>query len=286
MTPMRACRIVLLIVAITFLPLARASAHSLDFSPSPSPPDDDHDHGAHDHGAHDQGADNDHASRSSDSSCGADNGHDHSHMTTAHVAHGAVMGIALLAFFPSGVFVARRAHLGNKAQGHGMGKTYFSLHVTLQLTGAVLLAVGMTLALTMVECHFWEGNVNLTHGTLGCVLCALVLTQLMLGLVRPSKESVKRPIWRATHRIVGVCFLEGMFANAVLGAWKWVGDGVTWPVWLIVAGGVLWHLVFMMLQVLPYVMPATMTVPTTVIQDLQGGSATSDAGASGLVMGG
>ena len=114
----------------------------------------------------------------------------HSHLTAAHTAHGLVMALAALVFFPTGTFIARSVNLDKEAH---MGKNSFNAHRACQLLGVALVIGGFCVALTMVSgCHFWSSSQNLqvvSHGILGFFIMALLIVQVVLGVTRPAKDS-------------------------------------------------------------------------------------------------
>lgn len=181
----------------------------------------------------------------------------HSHLTTAHTAHGLVMAIAALCFFPTGAFIARNVNLDKEAH---MGKLSFNFHRTFQILGVVLVIAGVSLAFTMVgECHFWSSSQSLllSHGILGVCIVALLIAQAILGFLRPSKDSAIRQRWATAHKLLGHSLVIGMMVNSVLGATKLIGEGVIWPVVVVSVGAVLWQLAFLALQVKHRAVPST-----------------------------
>ena len=195
------------------------------------------------------------AEAQSDSCCGATNSHDsdecashahHTHVTTKHIVHGALMAGAALLFFPSGAFVARAAKLSRGDQD----KASFNAHRLLQLCGFACTVAGITIALLMVEgCHFWAGGHGSLHGFIGMALLVALSFQVILGVARPSKDSDKRQRWASAHKMLGHAAGVGMLGNCLLGAGKYVGDGVVWPLVTVAVGVGAWLLGFMALQV-------------------------------------
>lgn len=158
------------------------------------------------------------------------------------------MSVAALLFFPSGSFVARAVNLNKETH---MGSISFNVHRALQLLGFALVVGGVIIAFQVVDgCHFWtsSNSLLLLHGVLGFGIVAVLVLQVVLGLMRPGKDAAIRQQWAAVHKMLGHGLVGAMMINCVLGAIKLVREGVIWALILVAAGAILWQVAFILLQ--------------------------------------
>ena len=157
------------------------------------------------------------------------------------------MALAALLFFPLGTLVARSANLSKERH---LGTRSFKAHLALQVSGFALFIGGLVVAFLMVEggCHFWTGSGNLLHGVLGIVVAVLLVVQVALGAMRPSKQSDVRQRWAMLHKLLGHGLAAIMMVNCLLGAIKWLREDAIFPLIAVASVAALWQLAFLGLQ--------------------------------------
>lgn len=108
------------------------------------------------------------------------------------------------------------------------------MHRGLQLFGAALTAAGfgVIVMITPAHLHFAEHP----HRSVGLVVSALLLLQLVLGFGRPARpaegdEATRaRTVWRATHAALGLFLLVAAGYQVISGV-EWSGYRSLYGVW-------------------------------------------------------
>lgn len=141
----------------------------------------------------------------------------------AVLAHGALMSVAWGLVIPIGATVPRfwRPALLQEDR-------WLAVHRGLQLFGAALTAAGfgVIVMITPAHLHFAEHP----HRSVGLVVSALLLLQLVLGFGRPARPAEGRTVWRATHAAL-VLFLLVAAGYQVISGVEWSGYRSLYGVW-------------------------------------------------------
>ena len=156
--------------------------------------------------------------------------------TTLRKAHGILMITAWAIMLPFGINLARYRKwlkaLGKDVKGTEL---WFRIHYPLQCTGALLAAVGVSLASTA---NSGGTGAWTTHQFFGIVVITLTFIQPFLGILRPHGDSPKRKLWFWAHRGCGSVAFCMAIPTIMFGGEKLNGaDGVTtgftvgWALW-------------------------------------------------------
>ena len=133
--------------------------------------------------------------------------------------HAGLMAIAWLVLVPTGVQVARHGKRAEAADASAAAAaaaggvpikehapagpaSWFVWHRGVQMSAVVLSLAGLGAIVVAVDA---EGrHLSSTHSKLGATTLALMLTQAIGGLLRPSHTSSVRRQWQLMHRLVGM----------------------------------------------------------------------------------
>eukprot|EP00878_Enallax_costatus_P007997 GHUV01008364.1.p1 GENE.GHUV01008364.1~~GHUV01008364.1.p1 ORF type:complete len:267 (+),score=60.38 GHUV01008364.1:1175-1975(+) len=129
----------------------------------------------------------------------------------AVLAHGALMLLAFIVFFPMGALAARHKWLAGDNVKGGIRASWFHAHRTFQILALLLSLAGFTLALVVFDVS-WKLSESSAptphklydlHRILGVVVMAFVVIQAAAGLLRPKLTSNFRLAWRFGHMSLG-----------------------------------------------------------------------------------
>eukprot|EP00899_Mesostigma_viride_P012793 jgi/Mesvir1/21514/Mv03957-RA.1 len=147
------------------------------------------------------------------------------------VAHGLAMIAAFALMFPLAVSLA-----ANARQGGGLLKqaapirgvsAWFQWHRVLNSIGAGFVVVGLAIAISEFDIGriFSEhARVNRLHAVCGIFFGSLALLNLLVGLLRPAKESLSRPRWLKVHLYCGRGTVIGGIITCFLGILAFMKD--------------------------------------------------------------
>ncbi|XP_062605462.1 uncharacterized protein LOC134267258 [Saccostrea cucullata] len=143
------------------------------------------------------------------------------------LAHGCLMVIGWGIFTVWGAFIARYAK--------SSGKTWFYLHVILQVTGQLCSIAGFIMAVFSVQFqHF-----GFAHGIIGLVVVILGILQPINAVFRPlrpkpyCRKSFRRILWEFVHHFGGTSAILMALANISLGVFVANTRSVAWVVWFV-----------------------------------------------------
>ncbi|XP_061178641.1 kelch domain-containing protein 10-like [Saccostrea echinata] len=146
------------------------------------------------------------------------------------LAHGCLMVIGWGIFTVWGAFIARYAK--------SSGKTWFYLHIILQVTGQLCSIAGFIMAVLSVQSqHF-----GFAHGIIGLVVVILGILQPINAVFRPllpkpyCRKSFRRILWEFIHHFGGTSGILLALANISLGVFVANTRSVAWVVWFVYLG--------------------------------------------------
>ncbi|KAK3103739.1 hypothetical protein FSP39_021480 [Pinctada imbricata] len=141
------------------------------------------------------------------------------------LVHGCLMIIGWGIFLLWGAYVARYFN--------SRGKTWFYIHVSLQIIGLLCGVVGFIMAVLSVQfSHF-----GFAHGIIGLVITILGILQPLNALVRPNrpepgeKKKTIRMVWEFIHHFGGRVAILLALANISLGVFVANAHTIAWGFW-------------------------------------------------------